>query len=173
LEVRLVGPAGGDGRGRAREGGAVALQGGEQLSLWRGGGAGDGQGGGGPPGGRLQPPQGVGGLGGRGRPGGAGGPATGRAWAILLVTASSPRRTWSAWMARVALVVSAVTLGLPSRSPPTQLPQRRYGRNGGAPAPLAPPARACSRAREVAGTSRNRGGANTGMTQAASCSGRR
>ena len=48
-----------------------------------------------------------------------------RAWPTRLVTASRPRRTWSAWMAMAALVVSAVTLGLPSRSPPTQLPQRR------------------------------------------------
>jgi hypothetical protein len=52
-------------------------------------------------------------------------PATVRAWPIRLATASSPRSTWSAWMAMAALVVSAVTLGLPSRSPPTQLPQRR------------------------------------------------
>ena len=52
-------------------------------------------------------------------------PATVRAWPTRLVTASSPRSTWSAWMAMAALVVPAVTLGLPSRSPPTQLPQRR------------------------------------------------
>ena len=51
--------------------------------------------------------------------------ATGRAWPTRLVTRSSPRSTWSAWMAMAALVVSAVTLGLPSRSPPTQLPQWR------------------------------------------------
>ena len=51
--------------------------------------------------------------------------ATVRAWPTRLVTASSPRSTWSAWMAMAAWVVSAVTLGLPSRSPPTQLPQRR------------------------------------------------
>ena len=75
LEVGLVRPAGGDGGGLAREGGGVALDGGEQLSLWRGGGGGDGQGVADPPGDPLQPPQHVVGLDGHGRPGGLGGDA--------------------------------------------------------------------------------------------------
>ena len=47
-------------------------------------------------------------------------------------TASYPCRTWSAWMRNVRSVMSAVTNGLPSRSPPTHDPKRRKaGTRGG------------------------------------------
>ena len=75
LEVGLVRPAGGDGGGRAREVGPVALQGGDQLRRGRGRAAGDGQGVADPPGHRLQPAQHVVGLDGHGRPGRPGGDA--------------------------------------------------------------------------------------------------
>ena len=63
LEVGLVRPAGGDGGGRAREGGGVAVEGGEQLLRGRGRAGGHGQGVADPPGDSLQP------RAARGRPG--------------------------------------------------------------------------------------------------------
>ena len=55
--------------------------------------------------------------------------------AIRLEAASSPRSTWSDWIAIAARVTSAVTRGLPSRSPPTHVSHRRNGSNDGGRAP--------------------------------------
>ena len=51
--------------------------------------------------------------------------------AIRRAAASIPRSAWSVWIAIAARVTSAVTAGLPSRSPPTQVPHRRNGANEG------------------------------------------
>src|SRR6185437_5053356 len=55
---------------------------------------------------------------------------------ILAVAFSSARRMWSAWMVAVSRVTWAVTNGLPSRSAPTQLPNRRKARTGVADGPV-------------------------------------
>ena len=56
---------------------------------------------------------------------------------IRSVTVSSAASACCAWMIAVSLVTCAVTNGLPSRSPPTQLPKRR---NAGAAAGTRPQA---------------------------------
>ena len=53
-------------------------------------------------------------------------------------TASYPRSTWSLWMRIAATVVSAVTLGFPSRSAPTQLPHSRAAATRGGRVPVRP-----------------------------------
>ena len=55
-----------------------------------------------------------------------------------VVTASRPRRTWSAPMAAARRVVSAVTRGCPSRSEPTHEPQRRKACAAGGRVPVRP-----------------------------------
>ena len=55
--------------------------------------------------------------------------------AIRLEAASNPRSTWSDWIAIAARVTSAVTRGLPSRSPPTHVSHRRNGSNDGGRVP--------------------------------------
>ena len=52
---------------------------------------------------------------------------------ILVVAFSRARRMWSAWIVAVSRVTWAVTNGFPSRSAPTQLPNRRYADTGEAP----------------------------------------
>ena len=46
--------------------------------------------------------------------------------------------TWSAWIRRVRSVTSAVTVGLPSRSPPIHVPQRRNAGTRGGRVPVRP-----------------------------------
>src|SRR6266511_1350734 len=70
-----------------------------------------------------------------------------------------------------ALVTSAVTLGLPSRSPPTQVPQRRQDGNAGARTPDPSPLRARSSSRYSSGTRRNRVSSKADMTVRTSSSG--
>ena len=91
------------------------------------------------PGGDLGQQLGVGRRGGGQRPaqaGGGGVVAACRVSArpILVVAFSRARRMWSAWIVAVSRVTWAVTNGLPSRSAPTQLPNRRYADTGEAPA---------------------------------------
>ena len=58
-----------------------------------------------------------------------------------VATASYPWRTWSAWMRSVLTVISAVTPGLPSRSPPSSCPAAGMPR----PAVRASPSARCRR----------------------------
>ena len=81
---------------------------------------------------------------------------------ILPVVFSSARSTWSAWIVAVSRVTCAVTNGLPSRSAPTQLPNRRKAGTGD-PAPAAP-ATARSSSRYTAGTTRNSVSSNAVIT---------
>ncbi len=60
-------------------------------------------------------------------PGGAASACTVSARPIRLVAFSSARSAWSAWITAASLVTWAVTRGFPSRSAPTQLPNRRKG----------------------------------------------
>ena len=53
-------------------------------------------------------------------------------------TASRARSVWSAWIRSASRVVTAVTFGFPSRSPPIQLPQRSFGIWCGGREPLSP-----------------------------------
>ena len=74
-------------------------------------------------------------------------------------TASSARSAWSAWMRIASRVVSALTFGLPSRSPPIHVPQRSAGSGRGARRPDGAVAfsrrpSASSRLRSSRGTSR-------------------
>ncbi len=66
---------------------------------------------------------------------------------ILPQTASRPRSACSAWITAASLVTAAVTFGLPSRSPPTQEPNRRNGGTGEATVPLSGPSSTWSSAR--------------------------
>ncbi len=70
--------------------------------------------------------------------GGAAAACTVRARPTLMVAFSSARSAWSAWIAAASLVTWAVTVGLPSRSAPTQLPNRRHAGATGAGPALAP-----------------------------------
>ena len=70
-----------------------------------------------------------------------------------VATASYPRRTWSAWIRNVRSVISAVTPGLPSRSPPIQLPTRRNAPTRGGRVPVRPVSEAGPGARPVGGSS--------------------
>ena len=58
--------------------------------------------------------------------------------AIRMAPVASARSAWSAWMAAVCLVTSAVTNGLPSRSPPTHDPNRRNAGTAGWRRPASP-----------------------------------
>ena len=74
-------------------------------------------------------------------------------------------------MSAASLVTAAVTVGLPSRSAPTQLPNRRNAGTGGAARPLSGPSSTWSIARYTAGTSRNSVSSNAVMTVRTSSAG--
>src|ERR1039458_5852421 len=74
-------------------------------------------------------------------------------------------------MAAVCLVTRAVTNGLPSRSPPIQLPSRRNAGAAAAACPDAGPFSARSNDRYSAGTTRNRVSSNAVMAARTSSSG--
>ena len=68
-------------------------------------------------------------------------------------------------------MTAAVTVGLPSRSAPTQLPNRRNAGTGGAARPLSGPSSTWSIARYTAGTSRNSVSSNAVITVRTSSAG--
>ncbi len=66
---------------------------------------------------------------------------------ILVQARSRARNAWSAWITAASRVTPAVTDGLPSRSAPTQLPNRKNAGTAVGSTPLAAPARTWSKAR--------------------------
>ena len=101
------------------------------------------------------------------------GPAcTVRARPMRVAAFSRARSTWSAWISAVSLVTCAVTNGLPSRSAPTQLPNRRNAGAAAGACPDAGPCSARSSERYRAGTTRKSDSSNAAMAVRTSSSGR-
>ena len=90
---------------------------------------------------------------------------------MRVAAASSARRMCSAWISMVAVATAAVTTGLPSRSPPIQLPIRMKRGAWGARVPVASPASARSSDRISSGRMRNSVSSNTAMNERTSSSG--
>ena len=90
---------------------------------------------------------------------------------IRSVAFSSARSTCSAWIPAVCFVTSAVTNGLPSRSAPIQLPNRRNGGAAEATRPDAGPLSARSSDRYRLGTTRNSVSSNAVIAARTSSSG--